>query len=196
MAIKTSSRKRCDWANANPLMAEYHDKEWGVPVRNDKKQFEFLVLESAQAGLSWMTILKKREHYRRAFADFDPTKVARFTRRHVERLLENDGIIRNRLKIEATINNAARFLEIQEEFGGFSDYIWSFVGGKPIRNSWAKQTDLPATSTVSVALAKELKQRGFKFLGSTVLYAHMQATGMVNDHLESCFRHAACNRRR
>ncbi len=196
MAKKATVKQRCDWATSNPLMTDYHDREWGVPVRDDNRQFEFLVLESAQAGLSWMTVLRKRENYRLAFAGLDPNKVARFTSRHVERLMGNDGIIRNRLKIEAAINNAKKFLQIQDEHESFSTYIWSFVDGDPVRNKWRKQIELPATSPVSDALAKDMKQRGFKFLGSTVLYAHMQATGMINDHLQSCFRYAACNRRR
>lgn len=169
-------------------MQAYHDKEWGVPIHTDRKIFEFLVLESAQAGLSWETVLNKRENYRAAFAGFDPKKVARFTARDVTRLLKNAGIIRNRRKIEAAINNAQRFLEVRKEFGTFSAYMWTFVGGKPKRHRIRTLKDYAATSPESDALARDLKQRGFKFLGSTVLYAHMQAVGMVNDHAAACFR--------
>jgi DNA-3-methyladenine glycosylase I len=168
----------------------YHDEEWGVPVYDDRLQFEFLVLESAQAGLSWLTILKKREHYRAAFAGFDPQEVARFGEAEVERLLGNAGIVRNRRKIEAAINNARRFLELQEEYGSFSRYIWSFQGGEPIVNSPERLEQVPASTELSERIARELKRRGFRFLGPTILYAHMQAVGMVNDHLRSCFRYA------
>ncbi len=170
-------------------MTIYHDEEWGVPVHDDRKQFEFLTLESAQAGLSWLVVLRKREAYRRAFANFDPEKVARFNDKRIAGLLNDEGIIRNRLKITAAINNARCFLEVQEEFGTFDKYIWSFVGGRPIQNRIASMKHLPATSQESDALSKDLKQRGFKFVGSTIVYAHMQAVGMVNDHLVSCFRH-------
>lgn len=192
MSTRKSAARRCDWAAGNELLARYHDLEWGVPIRDDARQFEFLVLESAQAGLSWLTVLRKRENYRRAFAGFDPERVARFNSRHVERLLGDAGIIRNRRKIEAAVQNARQFLEIQQEFGSFSAYIWSFVDGKPVQNKWKLQSQLPVTSPASDALAKDMKRRGFKFLGSTVLYAHMQATGMVNDHLQDCFRHKIC----
>ncbi len=175
-------------------MTVYHDKEWGVPVHDDRKQFEFLTLESAQAGLSWLVVLRKREAYRRAFADFNPAKVARFTEKRIERLLADDGIIRNRLKIVAAINNAHRFMEVQEEFGTFDKYIWGFVGGRPIQNRIVNIKHLPATSKESDALSKDLKRRGFKFVGSTIVYAHMQAVGMVNDHLVTCFRHKAVSR--
>jgi DNA-3-methyladenine glycosylase I len=171
------------------LYQAYHDTEWGVPVYDDRKIFEFLVLESAQAGLSWITVLRKRPNYRRLFADFVPEKVARFTDKDVKRLLQDAGIIRNRLKIEATINNAKRFLEVQEEFGKFSKYIWQFVDGKPIVNRFKIIKDLPVTTPQAEALSKDLKERGFKFLGPTVVYAHMQATGMVNDHTLDCFRY-------
>ena len=171
------------------LYREYHDREWGVPVHGDQNIFEFLVLESAQAGLSWATVLRKRENYRKAFAQFDPKKVSRFTAKDVEKLVQNAGIIRNRMKIEAAINNAQRFLEIQKEFGTFAKYIWGFVDGKPIRNKWKTLKDLPAITPEAETLAKDLKQRGFKFLGPTVIYAHMQATGMVNDHTLDCFRY-------
>ena len=181
--------RRCAWSvGVDPLMERYHDTEWGMPVREDRTHFEFLVLESAQAGLSWWTILRKRDGYRRAFADFDPVKVARFDARAVRRLMQDAGIVRNRQKIEATIANARSFLEIQEQFGSFDAYIWPFVGGKPIVNRWRKQTDVPATTAVSDALSKDLKSRGFKFVGSTIVYAHMQATGLVDDHLLDCFR--------
>jgi DNA-3-methyladenine glycosylase I len=172
-------------------MMAYHDSEWGVPVHDDRKQFEFLTLESAQAGLSWLVVLRKRDAYRRAFADFDPEKVARFTEKRIEKLVADPGIIRNRLKIVAAINNARRFLDVQEEFGTFDKYIWSFVGGRPVQNRLANMKQLPATSKESDALSKDLKQRGFKFVGSTIVYAHMQAVGMVNDHVVTCFRHKA-----
>jgi DNA-3-methyladenine glycosylase I len=175
-------------------MVAYHDEEWGVPVHDDRKQFEFLTLESAQAGLSWLVVLRKRDAYRRAFAGFDPEKVARFTPKRIERLLADPGIIRNRLKIAAAITNARRFLEVQEEFSSFDKYIWGFVEGRPIQNRLQTMKDLPSTSKESHALSKDLKQRGFKFVGSTIVYAHMQAVGMVNDHLVKCFRHKACAR--
>lgn len=185
-----SEKKRCGWnAFDDPLYRDYHDLEWGVPVRDDRTIFEFLVLESAQAGLSWATVLRKRENYRKAFAGFDPVKVAAFTPKHVEKLLGDAGIIRNRMKIEAAINNARCFLEIQKEFGTFSEYIWGFVGGKPVINRWKTVKELPVTTPQAEALARDLKKRGFKFLGPTVIYAHMQATGMVNDHTVDCFRY-------
>jgi DNA-3-methyladenine glycosylase I len=177
-------------------MMAYHDEEWGVPVHDDRKQFEFLTLESAQAGLSWLVVLRKREAYRRAFADFDPQKVARFTEKRIEKLLADPGIIRNRLKITAAINNAQRFLDVQAEFGTFDTYMWGFVGGRPIQNRLTNMKQLPATSKESDALSKDLKQRGFKFVGSTIVYAHMQAVGMVNDHLVTCFRHKAVARQK
>ena len=190
-----TTRQRCDWGpRGGELMIAYHDEEWGVPVHDDRKQFEFLTLESAQAGLSWLTVLRKREAYRRAFADFDPEKVARFTAKRIERLLADPGIIRNRQKVTAAVNNARCFLAVQEVFGSFDDYIWGFVDGRPIQNCVQRMTDLPATSKQSDALSKDLKQRGFKFVGSTIVYAHMQAVGMVNDHLVTCFRHKACAR--
>jgi DNA-3-methyladenine glycosylase I len=180
---------RCPWVDLSKTdYVEYHDLEWGVPVYDDRLLFEFLSLESAQAGLSWYTVLKKRENYRIAFKNFDPEKVASFDQAKVEELLQNPGIIRNRLKIQATINNARRFLEVQEAFGSFSKYIWGFVGGKPHINNIRKLSDYPATSRESDALSKDLKNRGFKFMGSTICYAHMQATGMVNDHSFDCFR--------
>ncbi len=173
---------------------EYHDKEWGVPVYDDKVQFEFLLLEGAQAGLSWSTILNKREGYRKAFADFDVEKVARFTGKRIEKLLSNPAIVRNRLKVESAVTNAQAFIEVQEQFGSFSKYIWGFVDGTPIRNKFRKDSDLPATSSESDALSKDLKKRGFKFVGSKIIYAHMQATGLVNDHVVGCFRHQPCAR--
>jgi DNA-3-methyladenine glycosylase I len=183
-----ASIRRCTWSEGiDPLYERYHDTEWGVPVRDDLKHFEFLLLESAQAGLSWWTILRKRENYRRAFAGFDPAKVARFDGRAVTRLMRDAGIVRNRQKIEAAIGNARAYLEIQEEFGSFDAYVWPFVGGAPIMNRWRVQSDIPATTPESDALSKDLKKRGFKFVGSTIVYAHMQATGLVNDHLLSCF---------
>ena len=182
-------KKVCSWPKGEPLMVKYHDKEWGKPVRRDRKIFEFLVLESAQAGLSWLTILRKREGYRHAFADFEPSSVARFSAQDISRLTKNRNIIRNRLKIEAAINNAKRFLEVQKEFGTFSKYMWSFVKGRPIDGKRQSLKDLPATSKESETFTKDLKRRGFKFLGPIVIYAHMQAVGMVNDHVLSCFRH-------
>jgi DNA-3-methyladenine glycosylase I len=170
----------------------YHDSEWGVPVRDDQKQFEFLTLESAQAGLSWITIYRKRDAYRKAFAEFDPEKVARFTEKKIEKLILNPGIVRNRLKIVSAVTNARAFLNVQDEFGTFTEYIWGFVNGKPKVNRWKRMDQLPATSKESDALSKDLKQRGFKFVGSTIVYAHMQAAGLVNDHLVHCYRHAEC----
>jgi DNA-3-methyladenine glycosylase I len=183
------TQQRCDWGTCGgDLMAAYHDQEWGVPVHDDRKQFEFLTLESAQAGLCWLVVLRKREAYRKAFAEFDPEKVARFTEKRIEKLLADDGIIRNRLKIVAAIKNARLFLEVQEEFDTFDKYIWGFVDGRPIQNKIDDKKKLPATSKESDALSKDLKQRGFKFVGSTIIYAHMQAVGMVNDHVLDCFR--------
>lgn len=185
--------KRCDWAGeTSPLYIEYHDTEWGVPVYDDGKQFEFLILEGAQAGLSWSTVLNKRPGYRRNFAGFDAAKVARFTPKRIARILQDPGIVRNRQKVEAAVSNARAFLAVQEEFDGFCNYIWRFVDGKPRQNRFRLQKELPATSPESDALSKDLKQRGFKFVGSTIMYAHMQATGMVNDHLTTCFRRREC----
>jgi len=185
--------KRCVWGNVTPLMQEYHDKEWGVPVYNDRKIFEFLTLEAAQAGLSWSTVLNKRENYRKNFERFDPKKVAKFSKVRIEKLLKDPGIIRNRLKVEAAVNNAKCFLRIQKEYGTFSKYIWSFVGGKPIQNKWKKMSDLPAVTKEAEELSKDLKLRGFKFIGPTIIYAHMQAAGMVNDHTVDCFRYRQVN---
>ena len=181
---------RCPWCARTDIETVYHDQEWGVPRRDDPGQFEFLILESAQAGLSWTTVLRKREGYRRAFAGFDPVKVAAFDQADVERLLADSGIIRNRKKIEAAIGNARIFLDLAAKHGSFSNWFWSFVDGRPIVNRWREHAEIPATTPLSDAIAKECKKLGFKFLGSTVLYAHMQATGLVNDHLVSCFRHA------
>lgn len=188
--------KRCHWVSEDPLYIEYHDKEWGVPVYDDQKIFEFLILESAQAGLSWITILRKRENYRKAFAGFDPKRVARFTEAKVKKLMQDAGIVRNELKIRAAVNNAQRFLDVQKEFGSFSKYIWGFVNHEPIQNRIKKPGDIRATTEISEALAKDLKKRGFRFLGPTVIYAHMQATGMVNDHLMTCHRYALLSRSR
>ena len=184
---------RCKWAEGVSLdYIRYHDEEWGVPVHDDRTQFEFLILEGAQAGLSWSTILNKREGYKKLFAEFDPEKVARFTKNRVEKLLLDPAIVRNRLKVESTVSNAKAFLKVQEEFGTFSDYIWRFVDGKPIQNNFKKDGDVPATSPESDALSKDLKKRGFRFVGSTIIYAHMQATGLVNDHVTGCFRQKPC----
>lgn len=182
-------KKRCTWPGTDEKMLHYHDSEWGHPHHSDKQHFEFLILEAAQAGLSWSTILKRREGYRKAFAGFDPKKVAKFDKKKINQLLKDPGIIRNRLKVESAVHNAPLFMAIQKEFGSFDKYIWSFVGGKPIVNKWQKSGQIPATSKESDALSKDLKKRGFKFVGSTVLYAHMQAVGMINDHLVSCFRY-------
>jgi DNA-3-methyladenine glycosylase I len=182
--------RRCEWSGADPEMVAYHDTEWGVPVHDDTVHFEFLVLEGAQAGLSWSTILKRRAGYRKAFAGFDAAKVARFTPAKVDKLLTDTGIIRNRAKVEATVRNARGFLEVQREFGSFDDYIWGFVGGRPIVNKWRRMAQLPPISAESEALSKDLKRRGFGFVGPTVCYAHLQATGLVNDHIVSCFRYA------
>jgi DNA-3-methyladenine glycosylase I len=180
---------RCPWVDLNkPDYVDYHDVEWGVPVYDDKTLFEFITLEAAQAGLSWYTVLKKRGNYRRAFADFQVEKVARFNTRSVERLMNDAGIVRNRLKVKAAINNARRFIDIQTEFGSFSSYLWSFVGGRPIVNELRQMSDFKATSVESEAAARDLKKRGFKFVGSTIMYAHLQATGLVNDHTLDCFR--------
>ncbi len=187
---KTKEKIRCAWGMTDPMLA-YHDNEWGVPLRDDRLIFEFLTLEAFQAGLSWLIVLRKRENFRKAFADFDPTKVARFTARDVARLLTDAGIIRNRAKIEATIENARRFLDVQREFGTFSQYMWSWVGGKTIDHRLKAMKDIPVTTDEAIAWAKDLKARGFRFLGPTVIYAHMQATGMVNDHIAPCFRRKA-----
>jgi DNA-3-methyladenine glycosylase I len=189
MTKEQASRKsRCAWAGEDPTYVAYHDTEWGVPVYDDRLLFEFLVLEGAQAGLSWITILRKRDAYRKAFAGFDPEKVARFNAKKIEALMQDPGIVRNRLKIESAIKNARAFLELRDELGSFSDYQWKFVDGKPIQNRYATTKEIPARTPVSDALSKDLKKRGFTFVGSTIMYAHMQAVGMVNDHVETCFR--------
>ena len=183
-------RKRCEWVNPDdPLMVDYHDREWGLPVHDDRKHFEFLVLEAAQAGLSWSTILKRREGYRRAFSNFDPQKVARFAGKRIEELAQDSSIIRNRMKITAAVRNAGQFLAIQDEFGSFNSYAWRFVEGRPRLNHVRTMKDIQATSPQSDAFSKDLKQRGFSFVGSTIIYAHMQAVGMVNDHFVDCFRY-------
>jgi DNA-3-methyladenine glycosylase I len=182
-----AEKSRCGWSGTDPLMIRYHDEEWGRPVHEDRKHFEFLILEAAQAGLSWMTVLRKREGYRKAFAAFDPEKVLRFSAATIKSLLLDPGIIRNRLKIESAVHNAGRFLEVQKEFGSFDAYCWGFVGGKPLLNRRKSLKEVPATTPESDAFSKDLKKRGFKFVGSTVIYAHMQAVGMVNDHLVDCF---------
>jgi len=179
--------KRCPWPIDDPLMIEYHDREWGVPLHDDQKIFELIVLEGMQAGLSWLTVLRKRENFRKAFKNFDPRLVAKFTNRDLERLLRDTGIIRNRQKLEAAITNARAFLAVQKEFGTFDKYMWQFVGGKPIRHRFRSLSQLQATSPESDRFSKDLKRRGFKFVGSTIVYAHMQATGMINDHLVGCF---------
>ncbi|MRI31999.1 DNA-3-methyladenine glycosylase I [Endozoicomonas sp. OPT23] len=177
---------RCSWCTDDPLYIQYHDEEWGVPCHDDQKLFEFLILEGAQAGLSWITILKRREGFRKAFAGFDVKKVAKFSEDDIERLLQDEGIIRNRLKVNSAITNAKAFIKIQKEFGSFDEYIWSFVGDEPIRNQWQSMSDVPVTTPESDAMSKDLKKRGFKFVGSTICYAYMQAMGMVDDHLISC----------
>ena len=188
--------KRCEWCESSDLYRTYHDTEWGIPSFADLKHFEFLVLESAQAGLSWITILKKRENYRRAYDGFDPVKVARYGEKKKNALLADPGIVRNRLKIEASINNAVCFLELQKEFGSFSDYIWAFTKGKPIMGKWKTLAEIPAKTDLSDLIAADLKKRGFKFLGSIILYSHMQATGIVNDHLAGCFRYRELKNRK
>jgi DNA-3-methyladenine glycosylase I len=189
----SDGRTRCSWClGVSDAYLAYHDCEWGYPVRGDAGQFEFLVLESAQAGLSWSTVLHKRAGYRRAFAGFDPEKVARFNRRSVERLVHDPAIIRNRLKIASAIGNARAFLAVRDEFGSFSDYLWGFVDGRPIVNRWREMRQVPASTPLSDRISKDLRARGFKFVGSTIVYAHLQATGLVNDHLVACFRHAEC----
>ena len=180
---------RCGWSTADPLMMEYHDREWGVPEHDDRRLFEFLILEGAQAGLSWMTVLRKREHYRKAFEGFDPRRIARYEGRDLKRLLADGGIIRNRLKISAAIRNAHAFLEVQKECGTFDAYMWKFVGDRPKKNRWRSMGQIPAKTKESDAMSADLKGRGFSFVGSTICYAHMQAVGMVNDHLVRCFRY-------
>ncbi len=181
--------ERCPWCEEDTLYREYHDREWGIPVLNDQKQFEFLILESAQAGLSWLTILKKRENYREAYHNFDPALIANFREKEVGQLIENPGLIRNQRKIRASINNARRFIEIQEEFGSFCNYLWGFIDHKPIVNSWKKLEEVPSQTPLSEEISNDMRKRGFQFVGPTIIYAHLQATGLVNDHLTGCFRH-------
>ncbi|MFQ5671380.1 MAG: DNA-3-methyladenine glycosylase I [Acidobacteriota bacterium] len=185
--------ERCTWCGTDPLYIAYHDEEWGVPVHDDRKLFEFLVLEGAQAGLSWLTILRRREGYRKAFSGFDPRKVARYDKRKIERLLADPGIIRNRLKVRSAVSNARAFLQVQKEFGSFAGYQWQFTGGQPRINRRRRDADIPTWTAQSDAFSKDLKERGFSFVGSTIIYAHMQAVGMVNDHLTRCFRHRELN---
>lgn len=185
--------ERCPWPGNDNLYIRYHDDEWGVPVHDDRKHFEFLVLESAQAGLSWLTILRRRENYRTAYENFDPEIVAAFDEKKIEELMLDSGIIRNRRKIESSVNNAKAFLRIEEEFQSFDNYIWGFVGGKPVINKWKSISEIPSKTALSDAVSSDLKKRGFKFLGSTIMYAHMQATGIINDHIISCFRYEEIN---
>lgn len=181
--------KRCSWCGEDELYIKYHDKEWGVPVFDDRKQFEFMVLESAQAGLSWITILRKREAYRKAYENFDPVKVAEFDENKIGELLKYDGIIRNRRKIESSINNAKKFIEVQREFGSFSEYLWRFVDYKPIVNKWKSEAEVPTKTELSERISLDLRKRGFKFLGPIIVYSHLQATGLINDHIADCFRY-------
>ena len=181
--------KSCSWPTNDPLMIKYHDKEWGVPLHNDKKLFEFLLLEGMQAGLSWRTVLYKRENFRKAFDNFDFNKIARYNKRKISSLLNNEGIIRNKLKVESAVTNAKAFIEVRKEFGTFNKYIWNFVNGKPIQNKFKSLKELPARTALSDLMSNDLKKKGFKFVGSTIIYAHMQATGMVNDHVVECFRY-------
>ena len=193
--MPNAEQKRCSWVNVdNALLVEYHDREWGVPNHDDRKHFEFLILEAAQAGLNWSIVLKKREGYRRAFSQFDPEKVARYTKAKIDKLVADPAIIRNRLKIESAVKNARALLAVQEEFGSFDKYAWRFVDGKPRQNSWKTLRQIPPATPESDALSRDLKQRGFKFVGPTVIYAHMQAVGMVNDHLVDCFRYRTIKR--
>ena len=189
-----SNENRCQWCLSEKIYMDYHDTEWGFPVYDDQKQFEFLVLESAQAGLSWLTILKRREGYRRLYDGFDAQLVAEYDEERIQKMLLDPGIIRNRKKIESSVNNAQKFLEIQAQHGSFSSYIWGFVDGKQVVNHYQELSRIPATTSLSDALSKDLKQKGFKFLGSTIIYAHLQATGLVNDHLLDCFRHTECKK--
>jgi DNA-3-methyladenine glycosylase I len=187
--VHDMDKHRCAWAGNDPLYRAYHDEEWGVPLHDERALFEFLILEGAQAGLSWITILKKRDHYRAAFDHFNPQRIARYGEDKIKSLLNDPGIVRNRLKVEAAVNNAQKFLEMQKEFGSFDAFIWQFIGGATRQNRWRRQADVPASTPESDAMSKELKRRGFKFVGSTICYALMQATGMVNDHVTDCFRH-------
>ena len=188
------AKRRCDWCGDDPLYVKYHDEEWGVPLFDDRALFEFLVLEGAQAGLAWITVLRKREGYRAAFDNFDPAKVARYSDAKIECLLEDPRIVRNRLKVRSARHNAQAFLAVQEERGSFADYIWNFVDGAPVQNHWRTSAEVPTTTPLSDRISKDLRRRGFNFVGSTIVYAHMQATGMVNDHLVDCFRHEECRK--
>lgn len=190
MENSNSKKNKCVWCRGDELYEAYHDNEWGVPVFDDRKLFEFLILETFQAGLSWITILRKRENFRKAFDDFNYEIIANYSENKIQELLQNSGIIRNKLKVRAAVSNAQAFIEIQKEFGSFSDYIWEFVDGKPIKNSWKNHGEIPANTALSDKISKDLKKNGFKFVGSTVVYAHMQATGMINDHTTDCFRYA------
>ena len=194
MPAKSSTDKRCSWCHGDELYQHYHDTEWGVPLYDNQKLFEFLLLEGAQAGLSWITVLRKREGYRQAFNDFNPEKIARYTDKKVAKLLQNPNIIRNRLKVNSAIQNARAFLDLRETGVSFSDFVWQFVDGTPIQNKWKTMKQVPASTKISDALSKALKQKGFNFVGSTICYAHMQATGMVNDHLVTCPRHEPCKK--
>lgn len=187
--VQADGKRRCDWCLGDALYLAYHDTEWGVPVHDDRRHFEFLVLEGAQAGLSWITILRKRENYRKAYDGFDPERVARFSARRIERLLADPGIVRNRLKVEASVSNARAFLAVQREHGSFDRYIWGFVDGSPVKNRWKRLASVPPTSELSDRVSADLKKRGFKFVGSTIVYSHLQAIGVVNDHLVDCFRY-------
>jgi DNA-3-methyladenine glycosylase I len=184
-----SQKPRCSWPGEDPLYQHYHDTEWGVPVRSDKKLFEFLILEGVQAGLSWITVLRKREAYRAAYDNFDWNKIAAYDAKKLEELMNNPGIIRNRLKVKASVTNAKAFIKVREEFGTFSKYIWSFLGDKPLQNKWKSPKEVPAVTELATKISKDMKKRGFTFVGPTIIYAHMQATGMVNDHITGCFRH-------
>ncbi|HWP04979.1 MAG TPA: DNA-3-methyladenine glycosylase I [Polyangiaceae bacterium] len=194
--MERTEKQRCWWPGTDALYIDYHDREWGVPVHDDRRLFEFVVLEGAQAGLSWITILRKREAYRAAFDGFDPMKVARYDARRVEKLLKNEGIVRNRLKVESAVKNARAFLEVQEEFGSFAKYQWGFVDGRPVINRFKDKKQIPPRTPLSDAISKDMKRRGFSFVGSTIVYAHMQAVGMVNDHVVTCFRHGECAKKK
>lgn len=191
-ALKQTQLSRCDWCLNDPLYQHYHDTEWGIPCSDDQKLFEFLILESAQAGLSWLTILRKRENYRQAFANFQPEKVAQFNASNIERLMSNSGIVRNKMKIESAINNAQLFLDVQQQSGSFANYLWGFVNGIPIQNQWLNLQQVPTSTPLSDAISKDMKKIGFWFFGKTICYAYMQAIGLVNDHTTSCFRHQEC----
>lgn len=188
--MMTKEKARCEWCTGSDIEQVYHDNEWGVPLHDDQKLFEFLILEGAQAGLSWVTVLKKRDHYRKVFNQFDPSKVVKYSDKKIEQLLLDPGIIRNRLKVTSTVSNARLFLETQSEFGSFDSYIWQFTGGEVIQNSWQSMSEIPSNSPESDAMCKDLKKRGFRFVGTTICYAFMQATGMVNDHAVDCYRHS------